>query len=66
MCQNKGVRNQLRIGSSPLCSSKLVRATGEQLEQQRQEAWIWKGRTVKIVDGTTVTMPDTFVLPEVG
>ncbi len=40
--------------------TKLVRATGEQLEQQRQEAWTWKGRTVKIVDGTTVTMPDTF------
>ena len=23
------------------------------------QAWLWKGRRVKLVDGSTVTMPDT-------
>lgn len=37
----------------------LVRDTGRELEQSAQGAWLWKGRHVKIADGTTVTMPDT-------
>lgn len=37
----------------------LVRDTGRDLDQQSQEEWLWKGRHVKIADGTTVTMPDT-------
>lgn len=37
----------------------LVRHTGHQLERQAQPAWLWKGRHVKIFDGSTVSMPDT-------
>jgi hypothetical protein len=37
----------------------LVRATGEKLHGQTREEWLWKGRRVKIADGTTVIMPDT-------
>lgn len=37
----------------------LGRDTGRELEQQADGAWLWKGRHVKIVDGSTVTMPDT-------
>lgn len=39
----------------------LVRTTGNDLQRaaQRQASWLWKGRAVKLVDGTTVTMPDT-------
>ena len=28
-------------------------------EAQLPEEWLWKGRHVKLIDGTTVTMPDT-------
>jgi hypothetical protein len=37
----------------------LARATGKRLHDQTRDAWLWKGRRVKIVDGTTVIMPDT-------
>jgi hypothetical protein len=37
----------------------LARQSGQQLCDQTPEAWLWKGRHVKIVDGTTVSMADT-------
>jgi hypothetical protein len=37
----------------------LVRDTGRELEQASADRWLWKGRHVKSVDGTTVIMPDT-------
>lgn len=37
----------------------LVRQTGSALERQSDPSWKWKGRSVKLVDGTTVSMPDT-------
>src|SRR5574337_723 len=33
--------------------------TGTLLANQALDAWRWHGRAVKLVDGTTVTMPDT-------
>lgn len=36
-----------------------VRHTGEALENQADAQWRWKGRNVKIADGTTCSMPDT-------
>ena len=32
---------------------------GARLEQQAAEHWLWQGRRVKVLDGTTVTAPDT-------
>jgi hypothetical protein len=32
---------------------------GERLEATTPSAWRWQGRSVKLFDGTTVTMPDT-------
>ncbi len=32
---------------------------GDQLHQQTLTAWRWNGHQVKVVDGTTVSMPDT-------
>ena len=32
---------------------------GERLEAMTPSAWRWRGRCVKLFDGTTVTMPDT-------
>lgn len=37
----------------------LVRETGQQIAKQAQADWLWLGRAVKLVDGTTVTLPDT-------
>jgi len=37
----------------------LVRETGRSAEEAASDDWRWQGRRVKIVDGTTLTMPDT-------
>jgi hypothetical protein len=39
--------------------ARLTRATGRQPQDQAPAAWRWNGRTVKLADGTTVSMPDT-------
>lgn len=38
---------------------RLLRETGQALHEQVRQEWLWKGRRVKIADGTTVSMPDT-------
>lgn len=38
---------------------ELVRRTGRELEAEAPTAWLWHGRRVRVVDGSTVTMPDT-------
>ena len=38
---------------------ELVRQTGQELEAQAPADWLWNGRRVRVVDGTTVTMADT-------
>jgi hypothetical protein len=38
---------------------QLVRQTGKDLEEQSPREWLWRGRRVRTVDGTTVTLPDT-------
>ena len=37
----------------------LVRDTGKQVEDESPERWLWHGRKVRVVDGSTITMPDT-------
>ena len=37
----------------------LTRGTGREVDQRAEHAWTWKGRSVQLVDGTTVSMPDT-------
>ena len=39
--------------------SQLVKQTGYMLNRQVPAAWQWQGRSVKLVDGTTIIMPDT-------
>ena len=39
--------------------SGLSRHLGQQINQQIPKDWRWHGRRVRLVDGTTVTMPDT-------
>jgi len=37
----------------------LARQTGKQLEDSAPKAWLWLGHRVRVIDGSTVTMPDT-------
>ncbi len=39
--------------------ARLTRSTGRQVQDQAPPEWRWNGRPVKVVDGTTVSMPDT-------
>jgi len=39
--------------------ARLVRWTGRKLNDETASKWVWKGRNVKVVDGSTVSMPDT-------
>jgi hypothetical protein len=55
--------------TSPYCKARarlpesvpfrLMRSLGEKLHDQAPEDWWWCGRRVTVVDGTTVSMPDT-------
>lgn len=38
---------------------RLCRAVADRLSQRQVQQWKWRGREVKLVDGTTVSMPDT-------
>jgi hypothetical protein len=38
---------------------ELTRQTGRGLMDKAEDQWLWKGRRVKVVDGTCLSMPDT-------
>lgn len=39
--------------------ASLTRTTGRTLAERAEQQWLWKGRRVKVVDGTGLSMPDT-------
>jgi hypothetical protein len=39
--------------------SRLMRSLGRKLHEAAPVEWLWCGRRVKVVDGTTVSLPDT-------
>jgi len=39
--------------------STLARKSGQLMAETTPDAWQWRGRPVRLVDGTTVSMPDT-------
>ncbi|MGP1684958.1 MAG: IS4 family transposase, partial [Giesbergeria sp.] len=39
--------------------STLTRETGRLLSEKAPTQWLWRGRSVKLVDGTGISMPDT-------
>ncbi|MCP3909276.1 MAG: IS4 family transposase [Oceanicoccus sp.] len=39
--------------------SSLTRHTGQLIDSQVPDQWRWQGRPVRLIDGTTVSMPDT-------
>jgi Transposase DDE domain len=38
---------------------RLVRQTAREIDERAPRQWLWKGRRVTLVDGSTVSMPDT-------
>ncbi len=38
---------------------ELARRSGKKCQENAENRWCWKGRDVKVVDGFTLTMPDT-------
>jgi hypothetical protein len=54
-----GAYSQARCRLPEGVLTRLAREVGRQLLAHAPDAWRWKGRDVKIVDGTTVSMPDT-------
>ena len=58
-CAETGAYCKARFRLSEEHLHGLVRSTGAELHGKSQTAWLWKGRRVKIADGTTVIMPDT-------
>jgi len=57
------------LNTGPYCKARLRlalglieqlgRAVGMRLSAAQPAPWLWRGRNVKLVDGTTVSMPDT-------
>jgi len=64
----RGVR-QCSLSTGPYCKARqrlpldlmvrLQRTLAERLERSQPAGWRWHGRSVKLLDGTTVSMPDT-------
>ena len=60
---------QCSLNTGPYCKARqrlplplierLATAVGERLETASALAWKWRGRAVKLLDGTTISMPDT-------
>lgn len=50
-------RARQRLPQSMVCA--LVRQTGELLSARALRCWGWRARAVKLLDGTTVSMPDS-------
>ena len=48
-------RQRLPVGAV----ARLVRQTAREIEGRAPDGWLWKGRRVWLVDGTTASMPDT-------
>jgi Transposase DDE domain len=39
--------------------TRLVRGTAREIDGRAVDSWLWHGRQVSLIDGTTVSMPDT-------
>ena len=60
---------KINLNTGPCCKARmrlplglvlrLSRAVAQRLSARQAEHWKWRGREIKLVDGTTVSMPDT-------
>lgn len=56
---NNGPYCKARQRLAPALLTELCDATGRHLVKAQPSSWRWRGREVKLIDGTTVSMPDT-------
>lgn len=56
---NTGDYCRARAKLDPDALAELVRRCGHRLEAAAPGDWLWRGRHAKLVDGTTLTLPDT-------
>lgn len=56
---NTGAYSRARGRLAEQLLATLTRHTGRELARQALPQWLWKGRHVKLFDGSTVSMPDT-------
>lgn len=56
---NTGAYCQARQRLPRAIPERLCQRVGTRLEARMPRAWRWRGRSVKLFDGTTVSMPDT-------
>ena len=56
---NTGAYCRARAKLPVVVLHRLTLQVAERCEEQLPGAWLWKGRHVHLVDGTTVSMPDT-------
>ena len=56
---NTGSYGKARLRLPEAVVARLAQAAGQRLSHQAPTAWRWQGRRVTVVDGTTVSMPDT-------
>ncbi len=57
--KNSGAYCKARAKLSETVIQRLATRVADGCEKQVPERWLWKGRHVKLADGTTVSMPDT-------
>jgi hypothetical protein len=56
---NTGAYSQARDRLPEAACERLLQQTGADLSNSACEAWLWKKRRVRVVDGTTIKMADT-------
>lgn len=57
--KNSGPYCRARARLAPLVIRRLTAQVARGSESEVPDTWLWHGRHVKLVDGTTVSMPDT-------
>jgi hypothetical protein len=58
-CSDTGAYSKARTRLPETVLAQLTRRTGDDLMREAPARWSWHGRDVKIVDGSTASMPDT-------
>lgn len=61
--------SQCSLNTGPYCKARqrlplqliveMERSVARRMEREQPKGWRWQGRSVKLLDGTTVSMPDT-------
>ena len=56
---NTSAYSQARTRLPEKILSELTQETAIKIEEETPEEWLWRGRKIKLIDGSTLSMPDT-------